>query len=218
MQKLLYITANPKPVDQSFGLSVGEAFIKEYEQHNKNDQIIRLDLYNTNIPYIDTDVFSGWGKLQTGSAFEELSNEEKNKVSAINTLTDQFISADKYVFVTPLWNFSFPPKMKAYIDTICIAGKTFKYTSEGPVGLLENKKAVHIQARGGIYSEGPAKELEFGDRYLRTVLNFIGITNIQSIFVEGMAQMANEAENIKEKAIEQAKIAAKDFAKEAVQV
>jgi FMN-dependent NADH-azoreductase len=211
MAKLLYITANPKAEEQSFSLSVGRAFLNAYKQQNPQDEIVELDLYQIDIPYIDTDVFSGWGKLQQGHAFDQLSAEEKAKVSRINQLTDQFIEADKYVFVTPLWNFSFPPKMKAYIDTICIAGKTFKYTENGPVGLLKNKKAVHIQARGGIYSEGPAKEMEFGDRYLKAVLGFIGITDIQSVIAEGMAAFPNEAEGIKEKAIKQAEEVAKNF-------
>jgi FMN-dependent NADH-azoreductase len=211
MAKLLYITANPKPEEQSFSLSVGRAFLNAYKQQNPQDEIVELDLYQTDIPYIDTDVFSGWGKLQQGHAFDQLSADEKAKVSRINQLTDQFIAADKYVFVTPMWNFSFPPKMKAYIDTICIAGKTFKYTENGPVGLLTDKKAVHIQARGGIYSEAPMKEMEFGDRYLKAVLGFIGITDVQSIIVEGMAQFPNEAEGIKEKAIKQAQEVAKNF-------
>ncbi|WP_044747755.1 FMN-dependent NADH-azoreductase [Bacillus alveayuensis] len=211
MAKLLYITANPKPEEQSFSLSVGRAFLNAYKQQNPQDEIVELDLYQIDIPYIDTDVFSGWGKLQQGQAFDQLSAEEKEKVSRINQLTDQFIEADKYVFVTPLWNFSFPPKMKAYIDTICIAGKTFKYTENGPVGLLKDKKAVHIQARGGIYSEGPAKEMEFGDRYLKAVLGFIGITDVQSVIAEGMAAFPNEAEGIKEKAIKQAEEVAKNF-------
>jgi FMN-dependent NADH-azoreductase len=211
MAKLLYITANPKAEEQSFSLSVGRAFLNAYKQQNPQDEIVELDLYQIDIPYIDTDVFSGWGKLQQGHAFDQLSAEEKAKVSRINQLTDQFIEADKYVFVTPLWNFSFPPKMKAYIDTICIAGKTFKYTENGPVGLLKNKKAVHIQARGGVYSEGPAKEMEFGDRYLKAVLGFIGITDVQSVIAEGMAAFPNEAEGIKEKAIKQAEEVAKNF-------
>lgn len=205
----MVIKANPKPEDQSFSLSVAKEFLNAYRQENPHDEVIELDLYKIDIPYIDTDVFNGWGKLQQGSAFDELSTDEKAKVSRINELTDQFISADKYVFVTPMWNFSFPPLMKAYIDTICIAGKTFKYTPQGSVGLLTNKKAVHIQARGGVYSESPAQNFEFGDRYLRAVLNFIGITDIQSIIVEGMAQMPNEAENIKAKAIEYAREVAK---------
>jgi FMN-dependent NADH-azoreductase len=212
--KILYITSNPKTAEQSYSLSVGEAFLETYRTENPNDEIIKLDLYETDIPYIDTDVFSGWGKLQQGTAFDQLSADEKEKVSRINTLTEQFISADKYVFVTPLWNFSIPPKMKAYIDNICIAGKTFKYTEEGPVGLLTDKKAVHIQARGGIYSEGPAKEMEFGDRYIRTVLGFVGVPDVESIIIEGVAQMPNEAENIKAKAIDKAREVAKKFARE----
>ncbi|SFI85096.1 FMN-dependent NADH-azoreductase [Thermoflavimicrobium dichotomicum] len=211
MATVLYITANPKPVHQSYSLSVAEEFLNAYRQVHPQDEVIELDLYKIDIPYIDLDVFSGWGKLQQGSAFEELSADEKAKVSRINELTEQFVAADKYVFVTPMWNFSIPPKMKAYIDTICIAGKTFKYTEQGPVGLLPTKKAVHIQARGGVYSEGPARDSEFGDRYIRAVLNFLGVTNVESVIVEGMNQMPQEAESIKAKAIEHAREVAKRF-------
>ena len=211
MARLLYITVNPKPVKESFSLSIGEVFLETYQEKNQNDDVVKLDLYNIDLPYIDTDVFNGWGKLQQGNAFDHLSGDEQLKVSKINDLTDQFISADKYVFVTPFWNFSFPPKLKAYIDTVAIAGKTFKYTEEGPVGLLTDKKALHIQARGGIYSEGPAKEMEFGDRYLHAVLGFLGIPSVESVIAEGMAQMPEKAEEIKKKAMAEAKQAAKTF-------
>lgn len=212
MSKVLYITANPKPTDQSYGLSVGQAFLEAYRHGAPDDEIIDLDLYKTHIPYIDGDVLNGWGKLQKGMAFENLTEEEKSKIAAINKLSDQFVEADKYIFVTPMWNFSFPPLMKAYIDTICIAGKTFKYTEEGPVGLLNDKRAVHIQARGGIYEEETAIEREFGDRYLRAVMSFVGIEDVQSIIVEGMNQMPDEAEDIKEKAMAHAREVAKGFA------
>ncbi|WHX42436.1 FMN-dependent NADH-azoreductase [Mesobacillus sp. AQ2] len=211
MATVLYITANPKAVEESFSLTVGEEFIKAYRENNPADEVVRLDLYKMDVPFIDTDVFSGWGKLQKGSAFEQLSDDEKQKVSAINTLTDQFVAGDKYIFVTPFWNFSFPPKMKAYIDNIAIAGKTFKYTAEGPVGLLGGKKALHIQARGGVYSEGPAKEMEFGDRYLRTVLAFMGIEDAETLAIEGMAAMPEKAEEIKQQAIQRANELAKQF-------
>jgi FMN-dependent NADH-azoreductase len=213
MAKVLYITANPKPVSESFSLRTGQAFLEEYQNNNPNDNVEHLDLYNMDIPMIDADVFSGWGKLAKG---EDLSSEEKAKVERIAEITDEFISADKYIFVTPFWNFFFPPKLKAYIDAICIAGKTFKYTENGPIGLLGNKRVVHIQARGGFYSEGPAKELEFGDRYLRTVLNFLGITDIQTVVSEGMAFDPTKAEGIVAKAIERAREVAKDFSKEKV--
>lgn len=217
MATVLYITANPKPENESFSLSVGRAFLDAYRQQMPGDRITELDLYKMEkLPYIDADVFSGWGKLQQGTSFDQLAQDEKAKISRINELTDQFVSADKYVFVTPLWNLSIPPRMKAYIDTICVAGKSFKYTENGPVGLLTNKKAVHIQARGGVYSQGPAKDFEFGDRYLRALLSFLGIPDIKSVIVEGMAQTPDQAEAIKAKAIEQAKQVAAEFAREQV--
>ncbi|MBA4541341.1 FMN-dependent NADH-azoreductase [Thermoactinomyces daqus] len=210
MAKVLYITANPKPIDESFSLRVGKAFLERYKEIRPEDEIVELDLYKTEIPYIDEEVFSGWGKLAKGA---DLTPEEKKKVDRINELTEQFVSADKYVFVTPFWNFLFPPKLKAYIDTICIAGKTFKYTENGPVGLLKGKKAVHIQARGGVYSEGPAREVEFSDRYLRTVLQFIGITDVESVIAEGMAAFPEQADAILEKAIAHGQDVAASFAK-----
>jgi FMN-dependent NADH-azoreductase len=213
MAKVLYITANPKAVEDSFSLRTGKAFIEEYTKLNPQDEVVNLDLYNLDIPMIDADVFSGWGKLAKG---EDLTAAEKAKIEQIAEITDEFVAADKYVFVTPFWNFFFPPKMKAYIDAICIAGKTFKYTENGPVGLLDGKRAVHIQARGGFYSEGPAKELEFGDRYLRTVLNFLGVTDIQTVVAEGVAFDPSKAEGIVAKAIEKAREVAGNFSSEPV--
>jgi FMN-dependent NADH-azoreductase len=215
MAKVLYITANPKPVAESFSLRTGQAFIEEYKKANTNDEVVHLDLYMLDIPMIDADVFSGWGKLANG---DDLSAAERAKVERIEEITDEFVSADKYVFVTPFWNFFFPPKLKAYIDAICIAGKTFKYTENGSVGLLGGRPVVHIQARGGFYSEGPAKELEFADRYLRTILNFLGIDDIQTVVAEGMAYDPSKAEGIVAKAIERAREVAKSFAAESVHV
>jgi FMN-dependent NADH-azoreductase len=211
MSKLLYITANPKAVEQSFSLSIGEAFINSYKETNPQDEIININLFDINVPAIDEVVFSAWGKFAEGLSFEDLTPEERNKISAMGSIVEQFMAADKYVFVTPLWNFTVPSKMKDYLDNICVAGKTFKYTESGPVGLLRNKKAVHIQARGGIYSEGPAAALEMGDKYVNAILGFIGVEERQSIIAEGMNAMPDKAENIKSVAIVKAKEAAKRF-------
>ncbi|MBU3154897.1 FMN-dependent NADH-azoreductase [Clostridium estertheticum] len=211
MSKLLYITANPKTKENSFSLAVGNEFLEAYKESNPSDEIITLDLYKTEVPFIDEVVFSAWGKLGEGVTFEKLDKEEQNKVSAMGNLLDQFIAADKYVFVTPLWNFTIPPMMKAYLDNICIVNKTFKYTQNGPVGLLTDKKAVHIQARGGVYSVGPAADLELGDRYINTILSFIGITDKKSIIVEGMNEAPDKADEIKKNAINEARKVALKF-------
>ncbi|KAA0561449.1 FMN-dependent NADH-azoreductase [Rossellomorea aquimaris] len=211
MEQVLYITAHPHDDTQSYSMAVAKAFMDTYKEVNPDDQVVHIDLYREHIPHIDADVFSGWGKLQTGKGFEELSSEEKSKVNRLNELSEQFISADKYVFVTPLWNFSFPPVMKAYIDSVAVAGKSFKYTEHGPVGLLTDKKAIHIQARGGIYSEGPAAGMEMGHRYLDIIMQFFGVPSFEGVFVEGHAAMPDKAQEIKENAIARAKDAAHTF-------
>jgi FMN-dependent NADH-azoreductase len=107
MATVLYITAHPHDETQSYSMAVGKEFIEAYREANPKDEVIYLDLYKENLPYIDADVFSGWGKLRSGSAFDQLSETEKQKVGRLGQLTDQFVAADKYVFVTPMWNFRF---------------------------------------------------------------------------------------------------------------
>jgi FMN-dependent NADH-azoreductase len=205
MTRILYITAHPHDDTMSYSMAVGKAFIETYKEVNPHHEIVNIDLYKEVIPEIDVDVFSGWGKLRTGKGFEELSAEEKAKVGRLTELCEQFIAGDKYIFVTPLWNFSFPPVLKAYIDAVAVAGKTFKYTEQGPVGLLTDKKALHIQARGGIYSEGPASQMEMGHRYLNIIMQFFGVPSFEGLFVEGHAAMPDRANEIKENAIARAK-------------
>lgn len=211
MATVLYITAHPHDHQASFSMAVGKEFIEAYREANPKDEVIHLDLYNLNIPHIDADVFSGWGKLRSGSSFDQLTADEKSKVARLNEIVDQYVAADKYVYVSPMWNFSFPPILKAYIDAICVAGKTFKYTENGPVGMLNDKKALHIQASGGVYSQGPAAGFESGHSYLKKIMQFHGVPSFEGIFVEGMAAMPDQADSIKQKAIAQAKEAAKSF-------
>lgn len=207
----MYITAHPLDDTQSYSLAAGKAFIETYKEANPDHEVIHLDLYKEYIPQIDADVLNGWGKLRSGKSLDELTSEEKAKVGRLSELCEQFIEADKYVFVTPLWNFSFPPVLKAYIDAVAVAGKTFKYTEQGSVGLLTDKKALHIQARGGIYSEGPAAQMEMGHRYLAVVMQFFGVPSFEGLFVEGHAAQPEKAEEIKQNAIARAKDLAHTF-------
>ncbi|MFC0525570.1 FMN-dependent NADH-azoreductase [Pontibacillus salicampi] len=208
MAHVLYITAHPHDETASYSMAVGKAFMDAYKEANPADEVTHIDLYNEYIPHIDADIFNGWGKLQSG---DQLSAEEQKKINRLGELSEQFIAADKYVFVNPMWNFSFPPLMKAYIDSVAVAGKSFKYTEQGPVGLLTDKKAFHIQSNGGIYSEGPAAGMESGHRYLNTVMQFFGVPSFEKVFVEGHAAMPDKAEEIKENAIARAKDAAQTF-------
>ncbi|MEF7442013.1 FMN-dependent NADH-azoreductase [Paenibacillus lautus] len=206
MATVLYITANPHDHEKSYSMLVGNEFVQAYRSANLNDEVIHLDLYKMDIPQLDTDVFNGWDKLKAGTTFEKLTEAEKTKLNRIDELVDQFVAADKYVFVTPVWNYSYPPVMKSYIDSICIAGKTFKYFPDiGRIGLLGDKKAVHIQASGSFLSPGSDDaDLEMGHRHLKVIMDFVGIPSFEGIFVEGMAAKTDQEPEIKVKAIQQA--------------
>lgn len=208
MSQVLYITAHPLDEMVSNSMAVGKAFIDTYKAEHPEDEVVHIDLFKDEVPEIDAEVFSGWGKLQSS---ETLTDSEQQKVNRLTELVDQFVAADKYVFVTPMWNLSFPPAVKRYFDAVAVAGKTFKYTAEGPQGLLTDKAALHIQSRGGYYSEGPAADFELGDRYIRTILAFMGVPDISLIAIEGHNAEPENAEEIKLNAIQQAEQFAKQF-------
>lgn len=99
---------------------------------------------------------------------------------------DEFLAADVVVIGAPMYNFTIPSQLKAWVDRILIAGKTFRYTENGPQGLAGGKRMIIASARGGIYSEGAAKAVDFQENYLRHVFGFIGITNVEFVRAEGL--------------------------------
>lgn len=213
MPKLLYITVNPKKeVKLSKGMQIGEVFLEEFKKHHPNVEIENMHLYDMEIPEVDMDLLYARAKLSfMGYKFDQLNNAEQTKITKMHELADRFIEADYYVFVTPLWNLGSPAILKAFLDNLFIVNKTFKNTDDGPEGLLKGKKAVHIQTRGGIYSTGPLVDFEFGDRFLTTVLRFLGIDVMDSIIAEGMDHFPKLASEIVEKAKQNAAAVARDM-------
>ncbi len=197
MAKILHVKINPKNDELAVSSTLANHFLDKYKKQNPEDEIELLDLYHANIPFLDVDVFSAWGKLANQ---QELTSIELGKVQRMNELTNQFIEADKLIFSIPFWNLSYPPLFKAYIDTICVAGKTYRYTEQGPEGLVQDKPLLLIESRGGIYSEGLAANMEFSQRYLKTIMGFMGITNITTVIAEGLDIDPNEKELIVNKA------------------
>ena len=113
-----------------------------------------------------------------------------------NAYMDELFAADIIVIGAPMYNFSIPSQLKAWIDRIAVAGKTFRYGANGPEGLLSPAKKVFIVAsRGGVYSAGsPAAALEHQNSYLADVLRFLGVTDITVVYAEGLA-MGQEAKD-----------------------
>lgn len=186
MKKILYINGNPQQENQSYSRRVGK-YLLDQKRTATDDSIDIVNVYEDYVPLIDEDVLTGWGALRNGVAFDELSDNQQDKIGRMNAILNQFKEADEYVFVTPLWNFSLPPMLKAFIDNVMIAGETFTYTENGPVGLLGDKKATIIQASGGVYSSGPAAAMDHASNLLVQELGFMGVSDIKIIRVEGVA-------------------------------
>ena len=205
MTKVLFIKGNPKKTEQSYSLRLGQAYVDAYKAAHADVEVSELDLYEDHIPLIDSDVMTGWGKL---AQQQDLNNHEAHKVQRLGELVDQFLAADVVVLAAPMWNFSYPPMVKAYVDAVSVAGKTFKYTDQGPVGLVVGKKVVLTESRGGVYSEGPAAGMQHTESYMRAVLGLLGVTDIDVFVAEGVAADPSKGEEILAAAMSKAQQAA----------
>lgn len=201
MSKVLYIKANTKPEGQSRTFRISDSFINEYKKNNPNDEIITLDLYEEDIDFLKGE--------DVGILFAPKNEESKDH--RLLKYAYQFKEVDKYVLSAPMWNLSVPAIVKAYIDYVCIMGITFKYTESGPAGLCQGKKAVLVSSRGGNYSQGEAANYEMGERYLRTIFGFFGISDVQSISAEGLDVQGNDVEKIIADSIAKAEEMARQF-------
>jgi len=114
-----------------------------------------------------------------------LSRAHELEAARNEAVLEEFLGADVLVIGAPLYNFSMPTQLKAWIDRIVVAGRTFRYTERGPEGLAGDKQVIVAVARGGVYEAGsPA---EFGESYLRFVLGFLGIRDVTFVRAEGLA-------------------------------
>lgn len=115
---------------------------------------------------------------------------ESQPAQLSQAVMDEFLAADIVVIGAPMYNFGIPSQLKAWIDRVIVAGKTFRYTEAGPEGLAGDKRVIVASSRGGVYSTGPAAGLDFQENYLRSVLGFIGLTDVEFIRAEGVNMSA----------------------------
>lgn len=137
MANVLFIKVNDRPADQAVSVQMYEKFLNTYKETHESDSITELDLFNVELPYYGNDTITGLFKLAQGFPLTEV---EQKAADIANRYMDQFQAADKVVIAFPLWNFAAPAPLTTYLSYIAQAGKAFKYTAEGPVGLLGDKK------------------------------------------------------------------------------
>lgn len=201
MSKILYVKANAKPEGMSRTFRVSDSFVKAYKEFHPEDEVITLDLYKEDIRFLqERDIMS-------------LNNDDElqDKNHPAYKYAHQLLEADKIIISAPFWNLSFPAIIKAYLDCLAVGGITFKYTAEGPKGQCVGKKAIHFVTRGGSYTEEPLSQYELGDRYLRTIFAFIGITDFKTFALENMDRSATNVEQVIADAIKETHELAKSF-------
>jgi FMN-dependent NADH-azoreductase len=195
MANVLFIKANDRPAEQSVSVRMYDSFLATYRETHPEDSITELDLYQVELPYYGNTAITGLYKLSQGY---EPTSEEKKAADIANHYVDQFLAADKVVLAFPLWNFTVPAPLLTYISYLSQAGKTFKYTAEGPVGLAGDKKVVLLSARGGDYSIEQMAPLEMAVNYIKLLLGFWGIRDFESAIIQGHNQYQDRAQEIVE--------------------
>lgn len=164
-------------------------FIEKLKAAHPDAKVVERDLAAQPVPHLSEAMM---GAFFTPA--EQRSPEQTSLVKLSDELVAELLSADIVVVGTPMYNFSVSSTLKSWIDHVARAGVTFKYTETGPVGLVNGKKFYIFTSRGGVYSSGPAKALDFHETYLRGVLGFLGITDVNFVHSEGLA-MGDEAVN-----------------------
>jgi FMN-dependent NADH-azoreductase len=152
---------------------------EEWKKNHPDCEVIHRDLAAMQIPPITDD----WGATRLEAS--ALTPAQRAYLSTSDQLIEELRSADTIVIGAPMYNFSIPPSLKAWIDQIVRIGKTLGYGPDGPRGLLEAKEVMVITARGGGYQKGtPTEAFDFQVPYLRQILGFIGLTNVTFIHAE----------------------------------
>jgi FMN-dependent NADH-azoreductase len=184
MPILLKIDSSPMG-ERSISKRLTEAFAKTWSKAHPGGTVIGRDLTAIDIPVID----GRW----VGAAYTPENTrtpEQKETLTISDSLIADLQKADEYVIGVPMHNFSIPSTLKLWIDQVARVGKTFSYGSGAPKGLLTGKKATLIMASGGVYEHGTAlASLNFATPYLRAVLGFMGITDVNFIAAEGTSKL-----------------------------
>ncbi|NIC06603.1 FMN-dependent NADH-azoreductase [Billgrantia bachuensis] len=168
--------------DQSVTRQLSARIVEQLRATTPTLDVVYRDLINDAPDHLSGEILAG-----AGLAEGERNARQREEAVLTETLLEEFLAADVIVIGAPMYNFTIPSQLKAWLDRILQAGKTFRYTENGAVGLAGGRKVIVASSRGGIYSQGPGVDNDFQERYLRAVFGFIGIDDVSVIRAEGVA-------------------------------
>jgi len=206
MKNILFVLSSPRGW-QSYSHQFASHIVDDVKSRHPGAKVVVRDVAREPLPHIDEAFVSGRALPP-----EKRSPAQAKALAVSDTLVDELAVADVVVLAVPMHNFGLPSSLKAWIDHVVIPGRTFSYSEKGPEGLLKGKKAVVVVARGGVYSEGPAQQLDFQESYLRAVLGFVGITHVHVVRVEGVGMGEGALRNAMASAKAQSEQVVREFA------
>ncbi len=158
---------------------LADHFIQEWKAAHSSDEITVRDLAANPVPVLDGELV---GALRPSDA--PLTPRQQEALDLSNALIAEIQAADTVVIAAPMYNFNIPTQLKNYFDLVARAGVTFRYSENGPEGLITGKKVVVISSRGGIHKDTPSDLLT---PYLKLFLGFLGMADVEFVFAEGIA-------------------------------
>ncbi|MEH6680810.1 MAG: NAD(P)H-dependent oxidoreductase [Sediminicola sp.] len=188
MKKILHIVSSING-NRSFSIELGNAIIEKIKLEYPDSQVTERNLVMEGFPHLEENTVNAFFTPQENRTAEHL-EALKDSDAAIKEL----FGADILVIGAPLYNFGIPSTLKAWLDHIARAGVTFSYDEKGPKGLVTGKKVYIAMATGGIYSEGPMQAYDFVSPYLKTVLGFLGMHDVEIVRAEGTSLTGNKKE------------------------
>ncbi|MDO7885787.1 FMN-dependent NADH-azoreductase [Hymenobacter cheonanensis] len=176
---ILRIISSPRK-GESYSIKLGNGIVEKLQAANPGSTVQVRDLTNKPFPHLEE------AHLQSFfTPAESRTPEQREAVRHSDESIAEIMAADVLVIDAPLYNFGIPSTLKAWIDHIARAGITFRYSAAGPEGLVKGKKVYVAMSSGGVYSEGPMTSYDFVAPYLKTVLGFLGMTDVTVARVEG---------------------------------
>ena len=184
---ILYVTSSPRG-NASYSNRVAAEVLDELRARSPGATVTVRDLVRDPLPHIGDDFVAA-----TRSPNGPQTDEQRMLLAQSDALVDELFAADVIVIAAPMINFTIPTNLKAWIDFVARAGRTFRYSEKGPEGLVTGKQVIVVAARGGVYS-GAGNALDFQLPYLKGVLGFLGMTDVEVLEVEGTAYGPDAAE------------------------
>jgi FMN-dependent NADH-azoreductase len=188
MSNVLLVTSSPRGA-ASHSTQIARSLVDQLTSGDPKPTVVVRDLFKDPLPHIGEDFVTA-----LGTPPEQRTPAQKAAIARSDELVAELFAADVIVIASGMVNFGVPSTLKTYVDHVLRGGSTFRYTANGPEGLLKGKKAFIVHASGGIYSQGPAQAANFQDTYLKHVLGFIGVTDVELISIEGIAYGPEAAE------------------------